>query len=132
VASSCAPRASACREAGFRRPSGSGIEIRYGTAATELLIGDDGRVKGVKVRDDDGISVLNARSAVFGCGGFEANVKMRTQHIGPLVGAAKVRGTAHNQGDRLRMAMNVGRMPCGQWRHATPIRADWGDFAPRN
>jgi tricarballylate dehydrogenase len=110
-----------------------GIEIRYGTAATELLIGDDGRVNGVKVRDDDGMSVLNARSVVLGCGGFEANVQMRTQHIGPLVGAAKVRGTPHNQGDGLRMAMNVGAMPWGQWSgcHATPISADWGDFAPR-
>lgn len=110
-----------------------GIEIRYGTAATEILVGDDGRVNGVKVRDDDGMSVLNARSVVLGCGGFEANVQMRTQHIGPLVGAAKVRGTPHNQGDGLRMAMNVGAMPWGQWSgcHATPISADWGEFAPR-
>jgi tricarballylate dehydrogenase len=110
-----------------------GIEIRYGTAATELLVGDDGRVSGVKVRDDDGLSVLNARSIVLGCGGFEANVQMRTQHIGPLVGAAKVRGTPHNQGDGLRMAMNIGAMPWGQWSgcHATPISADWGEFAPR-
>ena len=30
-----------------------GIEIRYGTAATELLVGDDGRISGVKVRDDE-------------------------------------------------------------------------------
>lgn len=110
-----------------------GIEIRYGTAATELLVGDDGRINGVKVRDDDGMSVLNARSVVLGCGGFEANVQMRTQHIGPLVGAAKVRGTPYNQGDGLRMAMNVGAMPWGQWSgcHATPISADWGEFAPR-
>ena len=110
-----------------------GIEIRYGTAATEILVGDDGRVNGIKVRDDDGISVLSARSVVLGCGGFEANVQMRTQHIGPLVGAAKVRGTPHNQGDGLRMAMNVGAMPWGQWSgcHATPISADWGEFAPR-
>ena len=110
-----------------------GIEIRYGTAATELLVGDDGRICGLKVRDDDGMSVLNARSVVLGCGGFEANVQMRTQHIGPLVGAAKVRGTPHNQGDGLRMAMNVGAMPWGQWSgcHATPISADWGEFAPR-
>lgn len=110
-----------------------GIEIRYGTAATELLVGDDARINGVKVRDDDGISILNARSVVLGCGGFEANVQMRTQHIGPLVGAAKVRGTPHNQGDGLRMAMNIGAMPWGQWSgcHATPISADWGDFAPR-
>jgi tricarballylate dehydrogenase len=58
---------------------------------------------------------------------------MRTQHIGPLVGAAKVRGTPHNQGDGLRMAMAIGAMPWGQWSgcHATPISADWGEFAPR-
>jgi tricarballylate dehydrogenase len=110
-----------------------GIEIRYGTAATELLVGDNGRVNGVKIRDDDGVSTIGARAVVLGCGGFEANVQMRTQHIGPLVGAAKVRGTPYNQGDGLRMALNIGAMPWGQWSgcHATPISADWGDFAPR-
>jgi hypothetical protein len=33
-----------------------------------LLIGDGGRISGIKMRDDDGISVLNARSVVLGCG----------------------------------------------------------------
>jgi tricarballylate dehydrogenase len=58
---------------------------------------------------------------------------MRTQHLGPLVGAAKVRGTPHNQGDGLRMALAIHAMPWGQWSgcHATPISADWGEFAPR-
>ncbi|MFM7422261.1 MAG: FAD-binding protein, partial [Alphaproteobacteria bacterium] len=39
----------------------------------------------------------------------------------------------HNQGDGLRMAMAIHAMPWGQWSgcHATPISADWGDFAPR-
>jgi tricarballylate dehydrogenase len=76
---------------------------------------------------------IKARSVVLGCGGFEANVQMRTQHIGALVGAAKVRGTPHNQGDGLRMALAIGAMPWGQWSgcHATPISADWGEFAPR-
>jgi tricarballylate dehydrogenase len=110
-----------------------GIEVRYGTAVTALLQDASGRVCGVRVRDDEGIRVLNGRSVVLGCGGFEANVQMRTQHIGPLVGAAKVRGTPHNQGDGLRMAVEIGAMPWGQWSgcHATPISADWGNFAPR-
>lgn len=110
-----------------------GIEIRYGSAATELIVNDVGAVSGVKLRDDDGLKSLTSRSVVLGCGGFEANVQMRTQHIGPLVGAAKVRGTPHNQGDGLRMAMAIGAMPWGQWSgcHATPISADWGEFAPR-
>ena len=110
-----------------------GIEIKYGAAVTELLVRDDGKINGVKYRHDDGISTIKGGAVVLGAGGFEANVQMRTQHIGPLVGAAKVRGTPHNQGDGLRMAMNIGAMPWGQWSgcHATPISADWGDFAPR-
>ena len=110
-----------------------GIEIRYSSAATELILDGRGRIAGVKVRGPDGLETIHAKAVVLGCGGFEANVQMRTQHIGPLVGAAKVRGTPHNQGDGLRMAMAIGAMPWGQWSgcHATPISADWGDFAPR-
>lgn len=117
----------------FQTAEAMGIDIRYGHAATELLTDESGRISGVKVRHDEGISSYGTKSVVLGCGGFEANVQMRTQHIGPLVGGAKVRGTPHNQGDGLRMAMAIGAMPWGQWSgcHATPISADWGDFAPR-
>src|ERR1700736_5760881 len=110
-----------------------GIEIRYGAAVTAILQDDRGHASGVRVRDDGGLTVVHGKAVVLGCGGFEANVQMRTQHIGPLVGAAKVRGTPHNQGDGLRMAMAIGALPWGQWSgcHATPISADWGDFAPR-
>ncbi|MEM5436807.1 FAD-dependent tricarballylate dehydrogenase TcuA [Paraburkholderia diazotrophica] len=110
-----------------------GIQVRYGAAVMALLQDESGRVSGVRVRDDEGIHELRSRSVILGCGGFEANVQMRTQHIGPLVGGAKVRGTPHNQGDGLRMAMAIGAMPWGQWSgcHATPISADWGNFAPR-
>jgi tricarballylate dehydrogenase len=110
-----------------------GIEIRYSSAATELVLDGRGQICGVKVRGPQGLKTIHGKAVVLGCGGFEANVQMRTQHIGPLVGAAKVRGTPHNQGDGLRMAMAIGAMPWGQWSgcHATPISADWGDFAPR-
>ena len=110
-----------------------GVEIRYESAAIELMVDQRGRIVGVKVRDNDGIHAITAKAVVLGCGGFEANVQMRTQHIGPLVGAAKVRGTPHNQGDGLRMALAIGALPWGQWSgcHATPISADWGEFAPR-
>lgn len=118
----------------FHRCEEVGIEVRYGAAVIALLMDERGHACGVKVRDDNGIHEVAGRAVVLGCGGFEANVQMRTQHIGPLVGAAKVRGTPHNQGDGLRMAMNdLGAMPWGQWSgcHATPISADWGNFAPR-
>jgi tricarballylate dehydrogenase len=110
-----------------------GIEIRYSSAAIELCLDGKAKICGVKVRDEDGINIVKTKSVVLGCGGFEANVQMRTQHIGHQIGAAKVRGTPYNQGDGLRMAMAIGAMPWGQWSgcHATPISADWGEFAPR-
>jgi tricarballylate dehydrogenase len=67
----------------------------------------------VCVRDDDGVADVHGRAVILGCGGFEANVQMRTQHIGPLVGGAKVRGTPHNQGDGLRM--NLSKVRLLQW-----------------
>jgi len=69
----------------------------------------------------------------LGAGGFEANTQMRAQHLGAPLDQAKVRGTPHNQGDGLRMALDIGAMPWGQWSgcHSTPISADWGQFAPR-
>src|SRR5262249_39488813 len=94
----------------FKTVGQRGIELGHARAATELLLDGRGGVAGVKLRDDDGLHSLNAKAVVLGCGGFEANVQMRTQHIGPLVGAAKVRGTPHNQGDGLRMALAIGAM----------------------
>lgn len=117
----------------FKTCQTMGVEVRYDSAALSLVVDDKGRVSGVKVRDANGIQTISADAVVLGCGGFEANSQMRTQHIGPLLGEAKVRGTPHNQGDGLRMALDIGAMPWGQWSgcHATPISADWGDFAPR-
>lgn len=117
----------------FRTAERLGIEIRYGCAGQELIVDDSGAVVGVKVRSDHGIETLSASAVILGCGGYEANVEMRTRYIGPLMGQAKVRGTPYNQGDGIRMALDVGALPWGQWSgcHATPISADWGEFAPR-
>lgn len=117
----------------FKTAESLGIEIRYGSAAIDLVRDARGRIVGVKARDDDGVQEITAKAVVLGCGGFEANVQWRTQHIGPIFDQAKVRGTPHNQGDGLRIALAHGALPWGQWSgcHATPISADWGDFAPR-
>jgi len=110
-----------------------GIEVRYGSAAIDLVRDSRGRFVGVKVCDEKGITDITAKAVVLACGGVEANALWRAQNIGPIFDQAKVRGTPHNQGDGLRMALAHGALPWGQWSgcHATPISADWGDFAPR-
>ena len=60
-----------------------GIEIRYGAAVIGLLVDGRGGASGVTVRDDDGVHEIEGRAVILGCGGFEANVQMRTQHLGP-------------------------------------------------
>jgi len=117
----------------FAAAQKSGVEVRYATAATRLLQNHQGRVCGVAVRDASGLHELAARSVVLACGGFEANVAWRAQYLGRPWDHAKVRGTRHNQGDGLRMALEIGAMPWGQWSgcHATPINAEAPAFGDR-
>jgi tricarballylate dehydrogenase len=110
-----------------------GVEIRYGTPATSLIQNSNGRVCGVVVRDTRGIHEIGSRAVVLGCGGFEANAAWRAQYLGRPWDHAKVRGTPHNQGDGLRMALEIGALPWGQWSgcHATPINAAAPPFGDR-
>ena len=117
----------------FAKTESNGIEIRYETGATDLLRDSKGAVRGVQAVDPGGRIELTAASVVLGCGGFEANSQWRAQYLGAPWDHAKVRGTAFNQGDGLRMALAAGALPWGQWsgRHSTPISNEWPDFADR-
>ena len=117
----------------FRTTERAGCEIRYGTAAIDLVRARSGRVVGVRASSDAGIEEIEARAVVLGCGGFEGNPMMRAQYLGAPWDHAKVRGTAYNQGDGLRMALALGAQPWGQWSgcHSTPISNEWPDFADR-
>ena len=110
-----------------------GVEVRYGAAAIRLMQNSQGRVCGVVVRDAGGIHEIGGRAVVLGCGGFEANAAWRAQYLGRPWDHAKVRGTPYNQGDGLRMALEIGALPWGQWSgcHATPINADAPAFGDR-
>ena len=110
----------------FKAAQAREVEIRYDTSAVRLLQDSRGRVTGVGVRDGDGFREITARAVVLGCGGFEANPEWRARYLGRPWDHAKVRGTRYNTGDGLRMALEIGALPCGQWTgcHSTPIDAD--------
>jgi tricarballylate dehydrogenase len=117
----------------FATAQKKGVEIHYDTPAVRLMQNSRGRICGVVVRDPNGIHEISARTVVLGCGGFEANAAWRAQYLGRPWDHAKVRGTRHNQGDGLRMALEIGAMPWGQWSgcHATPINAEAPAFGDR-
>ena len=100
-----------------------GIPIHYETRAVELLHGDSG-VTGVRVRRNGRIVDWPARCVVLASGGFEANAEWRTRYLGPGWDLAKVRGTRFNTGDGIRMALDIGASPAGNWSGAHAVAWD--------
>jgi len=92
----------------------NGIDVWYGARATGLLADDDG-VKGVQVRRAGRTIFVNAKSVVLAAGGFQANPEWRARYLGPGWELAKVRGTRFNTGDVIRMALDIGAAPTGNW-----------------
>src|SRR5918997_2371144 len=105
----------------------AGIEVFYDTRAVSLIYGGS-RVEGVRAQRNEGFVEFRAQAVVLACGGFEANPEMRTRYLGPGWELAKVRGTRFNMGDGLRMALEIGAAPYGNWSgcHAT----GWDRYAP--
>ena len=92
----------------------NGFEVWYEARATSLIADDDG-VKGVKVKVKGKTTEVFAKSVVLAGGGFQANPEMRARYLGPGWELAKVRGTRFNTGDVLKMAMDIGAAPTGNW-----------------
>jgi tricarballylate dehydrogenase len=93
---------------------GQGVRIHYGARALSLLHDDDG-VHGVTVRHEGRTRVEEADAVVLACGGFESNTEWRTRYLGPNWDLCKVRGTMFNTGDGIRMALEAGASPAGNW-----------------
>ena len=92
----------------------SGIDIWY-SARVVGLVADDAGVKGVRVKRDGKTLELHAASVVLAAGGFQANPEWRARYLGPGWELAKVRGTRFNTGDVIRMALDAGAAPAGNW-----------------
>ena len=91
-----------------------GITIWYEAPALALLAGDDG-VHGVRVRRTGKSVEVRALAVVLAAGGFQANTEWRTRYLGSGWDLAKVRGTRFNTGDGIRMALDIGASPAGNW-----------------
>jgi len=105
----------------------AGIEIFYATRAVSLIY-DGERVLGVNAKRGGKPLEFRACAVILACGGFEANPEWRTRYLGPGWELARVRGTRFNMGEGLKMALDIGACPHGNWSgsHATP----WDHNAP--
>ena len=100
-----------------------GVRIVYDARALSL-IHDDSGVHGVHARIAGKTTAVRGRSVVLACGGFEANAEWRARYLGPGWDLAKVRGTRFNTGDGLRMALDAGAMPYGNWSGCHVVAGD--------
>ncbi|MEM6973750.1 MAG: FAD-dependent tricarballylate dehydrogenase TcuA [Pseudomonadota bacterium] len=101
-----------------------GGEIVYDCAAEGLMTDAAGRVCGVRARTADGEAhEMRAGAVVLASGGFEASETLRRKYMGDEWGQARVRGTPHNTGDGLEMALALGAAQHGLYAgaHATPM-----------
>jgi tricarballylate dehydrogenase len=129
---SCTPRMSprggglALVEALCARAEELGVTFFYQTTAQTLIIDQSGTVAGVQARTEDGtLAAFRGRSVVLGSGGFEGNPEMQAQYIGPQAINLRpvARGGYFNKGEGVRMALEIGAAPSGDFAsyHAEPI-----------
>jgi tricarballylate dehydrogenase len=103
-----------------------GGRIHYQVAAQRLLQDEDGAVTGVRCIGP-GNRPLDYRggAVVLACGGFQGNAEMMTRYIGPRATHLGMmsRGCHHNKGEGIRMALEIGAAPCGDFGswHASPM-----------
>ena len=112
------------------------VQVWYDAPAGSL-ISEGGAVRGVEIERGGRIERVSAGSVVLACGGFEASREMRAEHLGPVWADVKVRGTAFNTGDGLRMGLAVGAQRAGDWSGAHAVAWDpnappVGDWRVRN
>lgn len=103
------------------------ITIAYRARALGLISGDNG-VTGIRIRQEGHTQEVTCNAVVLAAGGFQANTEWRTRYLGPGWDLAKVRGTSYNTGDGIRMALDAGAMPFGNWSGCHAV--GWDRNAP--
>jgi tricarballylate dehydrogenase len=105
----------------------AGIDVKYDTRATGLIY-DGERVSGVRTNQNGKAVEYRGKVVVLACGGFEANPEMRARYLGPGWELCKVRGTRFNMGEGLKMALDIGAAPYGNWSGCHAV--GWDRYAP--
>jgi succinate dehydrogenase/fumarate reductase flavoprotein subunit len=102
----------------LKRAEQLGVEIRYETGATNLVVADDGTVVGVKWKHFTETGVVRAKSVIIAAGGFAMNPEMVAEHT-PALGqprrtkhhglvAPYILGNPNDDGLGIRMGVSAG------------------------
>jgi len=110
-----------------------GIELRYESRVSALL-GNDRHIEGVRISDPKEEYEIRSGSLILCAGGFQASAEKRARYLGANADLMKVRGSRHDTGEVLMMAIDLGAKTAGHWQvaHATPIDATFPDVEISN
>ncbi|MBM9593874.1 FAD-dependent oxidoreductase [Roseitranquillus sediminis] len=101
------------------------VDFFYETTAEALLLGTDGEVCGIRASSHAGRNQRFMGAVILACGGFEGNAEMQARYYGPAARYIRpvARGGYYNRGEGIRMALDIGAAPCGDFSeyHAEPI-----------
>ena len=103
----------------------AGVEFHYECRAESLVRASSGAIGGLLARSADGRAIEFAASAVvLASGGFQGSAAMLREHLGE--GAETLHpisaGSAYDEGDGIRMALEAGALAAGDWKgmHSEP------------
>ncbi len=104
----------------------NGGTIFYETTARSLVQNAAGAVVGVNATGRGHRPMqFRAGAVVLGCGGFQGNAQMLTHYIGQRAVHLRTMsiGSHYNKGEGIRMALDIGAAPCGDYGlwHASPM-----------
>ena len=112
----------------------AGVAFRYGCTARRLKLDARGAITGLEIESSGGVETLTADAIVLASGGFQGDPDMLRRHLGP--GGETLQpispGTRLNTGDGIRMALDAGARPAGDWAgmHIEPVDPRSGNPAP--
>jgi tricarballylate dehydrogenase len=107
----------------FAAADRAGIDVRYESRVVELLRDGDA-VAGVRVGLGAKSYELRAGAVVLASGGFQANTEWRAKYLGSGWDLAHVRGSRFSTGDGIRLALDFGALPYGQWSGCHAVGQD--------
>ena len=120
---------------GYADQKANEIKFFYETSARSLIVNETGEIIGVNVIGDANMPFsLMAKNVVLACGGFQGNPEMLSHYIGPQAQYIRPisRGGHYNRGEGVRMALEIGAAPCGDFGsfHAQPVDPRSPDIEP--
>ena len=107
----------------YRTAEEIGVEIHYDAELVGLEL-EDGQFQAARVRLNDTVEHMPARSFVAAAGGFEANIDWLKQGWGEIADNFLIRGTPYNRGSVLRLLLDAGAQPTGDVTQCHAVAID--------